>query len=93
LRAAHANLAYHLTYVAWLSDHRNWLAGEELSFADLAAGAHLSCLDYLGEVDWARFPAAKSWYQRLKSRRAFQSLLADRIPGRPPAPHYADLDF
>jgi glutathione S-transferase len=93
LRAAHANLAYHLTYVAWLSDHRNWLAGEELSFADLAAGAHLSCLDYLGEVDWARFPAAKSWYQRLKSRRAFQSLLADRIPGRPPASHYADLDF
>ena len=93
LRAAHANLAYHMTYVGWLSDHRNWLAGDALSFADLAAGAHLSCLDYLGEIDWARFPAAKSWYQRLKSRRSFQSLLADRIPGRPPAPHYADLDF
>ena len=93
LRAVRANLAYHMTYVAWLADHRNWLAGHELSFADLAAGAHLSCLDYLGEVDWARFPAAKTWYQRLKSRRSFQSLLADRVPGRPPAPHYADLDF
>lgn len=93
LRAAHANLGYHMTYVAWLSDHRNWLAGNELSFADLAAGAHLSCLDYLGEVDWSSYPAAKTWYQRLKSRRSFQALLADRIPGRPPAPHYADLDF
>ena len=93
LRAVRANLAYHLTYLAWLADHRNWLAGSELSFADLAAGAHVSCLDYLGEVDWARFPAAKDWYQRLKSRRSFQSLLADRVPGRPPAPHYADLDF
>lgn len=93
LRAIRANLAYHLTYVAWLADQRNWLAGDDLSFADLAAGAHISCLDYLGEIDWLRFPAAKAWYQRLKSRKSFQPLLADRVPGRPPAPHYAELDF
>jgi glutathione S-transferase len=93
LRAAHANLAYHMGYVAWLADQRNWLAGQELSLADLAAGAQISCLDYLGEIDWAAYPAAKSWYQRLKSRRSFQPLLADRVPGRPPAIHYAELDF
>lgn len=93
LRAARANLAYHMSYVAWLADQRNWLAGNELSFADLAAAAHLSCLDYLGEIAWDRFPAAKTWYQRLKSRRAFQPLLADRVPGRPPAALYAELDF
>jgi glutathione S-transferase len=93
LRAARANLGYHMSYVAWLADQRNWLAGPELSFADLAAAAHLSCLDYFGEIDWGRFPPAKTWYQRLKSRRAFQPLLTDRIPGRPPATHYAELDF
>ena len=93
LRAARANLAYHMGYVSWLADQRNWLAGGAHSLADLAAGAHLSCLDYLGEIDWLRFPAAKTWYQRLKSRRSFQGLLADRVPGRPPSPHYAELDF
>ena len=93
LRAARANLAYHMSYVAWLADQRNWLAGNDLSYADLAAGAHVSCLDYLGEVDWARWPAVKTWYQRLKSRRAFQVLLTDRIPGRQPAAHYGELDF
>lgn len=93
LRAARANLAYHLSYVAWLTDQRNWLAGDDLSFADLAAAGHLSCLDYLGEIDWPRFPAAKVWYSRLKSRRCFQGILADRAPGRPPAAHYAELDF
>ena len=93
LRAARANLAYHMSYVAWLADQRNWLAGQELSFADLAAAAHISCLDYLGEIDWARFPPAKTWYQRIKSRRSFQPLLTDRIPGRPPVAHYTELDF
>lgn len=93
LRAARANLAYHMSYIAWLTDQRNWLAGDALSFADLAAGAHLSCLDYLGEIDWARFPPAKTWYQRLKSRRSFQGLLVTRVPGRAPAAHYAELDF
>ena len=93
LRAAHANLAYHMGYVAWLADQRNWLAGPELSFADLAAAAHLASLDYLGAVDWTAFAPAKAWYQRLKSRRSFQPLLADRVPGRPPAAHYAELDF
>jgi glutathione S-transferase len=93
LRAAHANLAYHLGYVSWLSDQRNWLAGDALSYADLAAAGHISCLDYLGEIDWARFAPAKVWYQRLKSRRSFQGLLADRVPGRLPSAVYTELDF
>lgn len=93
LRVVRANLGYHLSYVSWLADRRNWLAGDALSFADFAAAAHLSCIDYLGEIDWTSSPMAKEWYQRVKSRRSFQALLADRVPGRPPARHYADLDF
>lgn len=47
LRAIRANLRYHLAYVNHLAHQRRWLAGEELSFADLAAAAHLSTVDYL----------------------------------------------
>lgn len=93
LRAVRANLRYHLSYVSYLAHGRRWLAGEELSFADLAAAAHLSAVDYLGEVPWEEFQVAKSWYARVKSRPAFRSLLADRIPGVPPPAHYTNLDF
>ena len=93
LRAVRANLRYHLSYIAYLSDTRRWLAGDELSFADLAAAAHISVIDYLGEVPWQEFPAAKSWYQRIKSRPSFRLVLADRLPGTPPPESYADLDF
>ncbi len=36
---------------------------------------------------------AKAWYQRVKSRPSFRSLLADKMPGLPPSRIYADLDF
>lgn len=93
LRIARSNLKYHMSYISFLADQRPWLAGEEMSFADLAASAHVATLDYLDEIDWAAYPVAKVWYQRMKSRPAFRDLLADRIPGMPPPERYADLDF
>ncbi len=93
MRAARANLRYHLGYLSFLADQRRWLAGDEPSLADLAAAAHLSTIDYLGEVPWEQFAPAKAWYQRVKSRRSTRALLADRIPGLPPPVHYTDLDF
>ena len=93
LRTVRANLKYHMSYVTYLSDARQWLAGDDLSIADFAAAAHFSTLDYLGEVDWRQYPAVKAWYQRVKSRPAFRAILADRVPGTPPPVHYADLDF
>jgi glutathione S-transferase len=93
LRAARANLRYHLSYISHLADQRRWLAGDEMSFADIAAAAQLSSVDYLDEVPWEQYPAAKAWYVRLKSRRSFRAVLADRIAGATPPPHYDDLDF
>ena len=93
LRAIRANLRYHMGYVNHLAHERRWLAGDEMSFADIAAAAHLSTIDYLGEIRWDEHPSAKSWYARLKSRPTFRQLLADRLPGIAPAPVYADLDF
>ena len=69
------------------------MAGEDYSLADIAAAAHLSTVDYLGDVPWTEHEEAKDWYARIKSRPSFRSLLEDNIPGVPPPKHYADLDF
>ncbi|GGH39346.1 glutathione S-transferase [Cribrihabitans marinus] len=86
-------IKYHLDYMAWLLDHRRWLAGDRMSLADFAAAAHLSSLDYISDVDWNRSTVVKDWYAKVKSRPAFRSILADQVPGFRPPPHYADLDF
>jgi glutathione S-transferase len=83
----------HLDYLGMLAEERSWLAGEELSLADLAAAAHISAIDYLGEINWSEHPVAQMWYSRIKSRPSFRTLLLDSIPGVAPAAHYGDLDF
>lgn len=93
IRAGYANLKPHLDYLGWLAETRPWLAGPSLSLADLAAAAHLSALDYIGDVDWSLNEAAKDWYARVKSRPSFRPLLGDRVSGVTPPSHYADLDF
>ena len=93
MRAGHENLRYHLSYIGHLAETRSWLAGEAMSFADLAAAAHLSALDYLGEVPWEEHEPAKNWYVLLKSRPSFRPLLQDRVAGFTPSGTYADLDF
>src|SRR5690625_2619424 len=93
IRAANHNIHHHLAYLTWLAERRNWLAGEHLSLADLAAAAQLSCVDYLGHVPWDDHPIARDWYARIKSRPIMRSLLKDSVTGLPPASHYADLDF
>lgn len=93
LRSGYANLRLHLNYIGWLAETRKWLAGPALSLADFAAAAHLSALDFAGDIDWSQAPSAREWYARMKSRPSFRALLADRVPGVTPPPHYADLDF
>ena len=93
IRAGHANIRTHLEYVTFLVQRRNWLAGNRMTLADIAAAAHLSCVDYLGDVPWEKHEDAKNWYARVKSRPSFRSILADHIPGLAPPKAYADLDF
>jgi glutathione S-transferase len=93
IRAARANVRYHLDYIGYLIATRNWLAGDQLTYADLAAAAHLSVVDYLGDVPWEENETAKHWYARIKSRPSFRTLLADRVPGMAPSAQYENLDF
>lgn len=93
LRAARSNIRTHLFYIEHLIAAKNWLAGDRMSYADLAAAAALSVADYMGEVPWKDAGEAKDWYARMKSRPSFRALLAEQIRGVRPPSHYAELDF
>lgn len=93
IRAGLINIHYHLDYIEFLLEKRNWLAGEDFSQADMTAAAQLSTVDYIGDVPWDKHPGAKAWYARIKSRPSFKSLLDERMPGQYPAKHYANVDF
>lgn len=93
IRAGHANIHYHLDYIGFLTEKRTWLAGDKFTLADIAAAAHLSSIDYIGDVPWEEHHHARDWYSRVKSRPSFKSLLEDRIPGFTPVEHYENVDF
>ena len=93
VKAGLAAIRRHMDYMRSLLEHRRWLAGDTMTLADFTAAAHLSCLDYISDVDWTHSAEVQEWYAKIKSRPAFRSLLADHLPGVHPAPHYALLDF
>ena len=93
LREGKRNILYHLDYIGHLVSERRWLGGDFLSLADMTAAAHLSVLDYLGDVPWEHHARVKEWYAPIKSRPAFRPMLADRVRGFKPPAHYDDLDF
>jgi glutathione S-transferase len=93
LRMGYVGLRHHMQYLGWLAETRKWLAGATISLADFAAAAHLSALDFIGDVDWSLSQPAHDWYAQVKSRPSFRGLLTDRMPGMTPPAHYADLDF
>lgn len=93
IRRGVATLKIYMEHISWFADHRNWLAGDELTIADMAAAAQISCVDYASSVDWEAFPIAKEWYVRIKSRPSFRNILEDRVPEMQPSQNYANLDF
>lgn len=93
LREGARSLKHHLQYLAILLEERDWLAGRMLTMADLVAAAHLSCIDFIGYINWDAHPVVKNWYACLKSRPSFRPLLLDHMTGVQPPAHYADLDF
>ena len=92
IRAGREALKPALVEIGIAAERNGYLAARECSLGDLAVAAHVSALDYFGEVPWTEHPAVAEWYMRMKSRPGFRTLLSDRIPGQPPVAHYAELD-
>lgn len=93
IRAAKANLHQHFKLLSQELEKKSYIALDQISCADIAAAAHISVIDYFGEINWDIWPNIKEWYLIIKSRPAWQKLLKDQIAGFPPPAHYRELDF
>lgn len=82
-----------MEYIDYLADRNNYLAGKNLTLADLTVAAHLSIIDYLGDIPWNDYKNAKLWYAKIKSRPSFKDILKDNIRGISPSANYSNLDF
>jgi glutathione S-transferase len=74
IRKARENIRHHLEYINKSVKFDGWLAAGRLTYADLAAAAHLSVVGEVGEDMWAELPAARTWYGRLQARPSFRTL-------------------
>ena len=93
LKAGLNNLKYHMQYIDYLADRNNYIASNTLSLADLTVAAHISIIDYLGDISWNDYKNAKLWYAKVKSRPSFKDILKDNIKGIHPSANYTNLDF
>lgn len=93
IRVGKQNILYHLDYIGYLSKERYFLAGDSLTLADLAAAAHISALDYLGDIQWDHNKPAQNWYALMKSRPSLRCILAERVRGARPPAYYENPDF
>lgn len=93
IREGKNQMLYHLDYIGYLAGERYFLAGENLTLADISAAAHLSALDYLGDVPWEYNTAAHNWYALMKSRPSMRCILTERVRGVRPPVYYENPDF
>lgn len=99
IRSAISLLPEHILYIANLLRERDWLVGNRMTAADLAVAAHISVVDFLGNITWkyqnhaSAFDCVREWYARIKSRPSFRALTTDVVQGFTPPLHYADPDF
>ncbi|MDG1436271.1 MAG: glutathione S-transferase family protein [Rickettsiaceae bacterium] len=93
IMTAKSNITQHLNFLTALLKKNTYIISEQITCADIAAAAHISIVDYFGEINWNRWSTLKEWYSILKSRPSFQPLLQDRIAGFNPSSEYSNLDF
>lgn len=93
LKSGRSLLDEHLQTLNRWADERAYLGGTHFSWADITAAAHLSCIDYLGDIPWDKFSASKEWYVKIKSRPTFRAFLGQTFPGLTSALCYSCLDF
>lgn len=93
LKRGRENLKKHMLTLEYWTQQRVYLNGHQFSWADIAGIAHLSCIDYLGDISWKDYPWTKEWYVKIKSRPSVRPCLDWYFPGLIPYEYYGSLDF
>src|SRR6516225_5656810 len=65
IRAAKSNVRYHLAYIGWLVQRRNYLAGPRPIAAAFPAAEHFGEINYGGEVPGMEQAEEKGWSARV----------------------------
>jgi glutathione S-transferase len=93
LRVARHNLSVHLSYVEYLLETNKYLASDEISLSDFSAFAHISILDYFGDINWNYHRLVRDWYCLVKSHKISAEVLKDRVSNINPPDYYSKLDW
>lgn len=93
LKEGRVKLREYLESLDQVASEHIYLNRHAFSWADIAGAAHLSCIDYLGDIPWQDFPSVKEWYLKIKSRPTFRIFQAQTFPGLTPCAWYGCLDF
>jgi len=93
IRAALQNLDFHVQYLNYLLNNKNYFIKDELTYLDFQAAANFSVLDYLGLLNLQRYENIREWYFKIKSRPSFKTLLKDQIVGLYPHENYKKMDI
>lgn len=76
-----------------LLKEQRYLINNELTLADLTLAAHISCLDYFGDIKWKLFDGIYNWFLMIKSRPSFAKILSEEVPHIRPSRQYKQLDW
>jgi glutathione S-transferase len=86
-------LRFHLGYIEMLLKDSTFILSDIFTMADVTVAAHLSVIDYLGEIDWNKHKRIKEWYCLMKAKKSFNTFFTDKIGNMSPPPHYYKVDF
>lgn len=93
LKDLRKNMHNYLEIVNQILADREYFACNILTWADITLASHISCMDYLNEINWMNYDHLYAWYLKIKSRPSFVTILHEQVPSIPPAIHYSSIDF
>lgn len=93
LKNVRKNISQVLSIANDILSDREYFSCNRLTWADITLAAHISCLDYLNEINWMLYDTLYVWYLKIKSRQSFVTILHEKVAAIPPALHYSSIDF
>lgn len=76
IRKSMEYLKMHLHYINDILKQAEWIAKtNHMTVADITAASHISCLDFLGFIEWEGFKDLKMWFYKVKSQKTFRPFL------------------